>query len=356
MALTWDDYNKKTSGSDSPKVTPTQTAKTWDDFNATLSGGYSLRSLGPTRQQEIEQKAIASRTPSGGAPMAPTIFGGGKPSAQPFLKGATLSAPSTKSFGVKGVSFNAPGTGQPLIGVDLANGGPRIETNEKSNWFQKTAATGINTLAGAGTNLINRLGDAFDTVDSRKKPIERVAAGLGVVSAGAGVAFAPISAELAMAEELPVVGRGLTVGGTEYGFNFHTINKGFELLGEAGSFAGEKALDAMPIPQDSKNVLHEPVRELAATVAMLFAGKAGHKVIGKGTEVGLKKAGVSPERAATAAGFAEKGTSAAMQPFSTAFKGLVTGFSQGVKARRDKGVEITPDVAQHALTDTVQHN
>src|SRR3990167_5237178 len=120
MALTWDDYNKKTSGSDSPKVTPTQTAKTWDDFNATLSGGYSLRSLGPTRQQEIEQKAIASRTPSGGAPMAPTIFGGGKPSAQPFLKGATLSAPSTKSFGVKGVSFNAPGTGQPLIGVDLA--------------------------------------------------------------------------------------------------------------------------------------------------------------------------------------------------------------------------------------------
>lgn len=139
-------------------------------------------------------------------------------------------------------------------------------------------------------NIVHNTRNAFNDEVQRLNEVQYSGGGgaknLGkVIRAGVGAAnvvFAPISSVLSESEKVPVFGKVVKYG----------INKPFEWAGNAGSWVGKNVVNNLPISEDAKNQLREPIQELTALVAQIALGKAGHvagtKIFGKG-EVPLTK-------------------------------------------------------------------
>lgn len=86
--------------------------------------------------------------------------------------------------------------------------------------------------------------------------------------AGANVVFAPVSALFSAAEEVPVLK-----------YPAAGINYIFGKLGEAGNWVGGKAVDSLPVSDETKATIKPAVEELSALLAQLAGGKLGADAI-----------------------------------------------------------------------------
>ncbi len=272
----------------------------------------------------------------------------------PTLSGsAQISAPEQKT-GVKGLRFNSPSTGLPLISVN----DPQVEVTEDSPWYVKAAAGAANVFTGTMSNIVNRFGDLFDVLGQERlpenvgevgkteeiKPVDRAAAMIDVAAAGLSVPFATISAELTAAEELPIVGKPI----------FGTVNKGFELLDSAARFGGRKIIDALPVSMETKQVLYEPVQNLAGIVGTLGLIKGIHYVGKTGGAGVVERLPVSEKVKESIKGGTSVASALSMAPFSTAYRSIVGGISRGVNREVKLNGEVTPNAAKRIVNQVVK--
>lgn len=104
-----------------------------------------------------------------------------------------------------------------------------------------------------------------------------------LISSTAGMIFSPITGTLEAAQELPVLKQVADA-----------INAPFTVAGYAGAFASGKALDVMPISQESKDILKQPIEELGTLAAQIFFGG---KVMSKLADTFVTKGTVTPVEA-----------------------------------------------------------
>jgi hypothetical protein len=361
---TWDELNKSAGGqaSQAPKPSAQQTGG-WASANAQAKQSAPVMSP----QKTIEQAAIASRPAN---------------AAVPFISGAVITAPqkSTKKLGLEGVTINRPtslyGTesGGPIIDIDPDK--IKFTTTEESNFIQRGLAAGLNAVTGSVMGISRALGELFtvsivDTQAKREEAAgkdssqsllpelrqrvdqgmgakvttpEKIAAVTNVVTGVANASFTPVAAQLEVARELPVVGKPI----------FGTILKGFELLDHASRFVGSKVVDVLPIDEQAKSVLRQPIEDLAGIVGTLFGVKAVH-VAGKNG--GGRVVDALPVSSATKGQIragVQLGANVALEPFSTAYQGITSAIRTKVDTRRASGEEITPDVAKVIVNEAVK--
>lgn len=96
--------------------------------------------------------------------------------------------------------------------------------------------------------------------------VEKVADLTRAGVAGANVVFAPVSALFAAAEEVPVLKY------PAIGFNYL-----FGKLGEAGTWAGDKVTNSLPVSDQTKETIRPAVEELSTLLAQLAGAKVGEK-------------------------------------------------------------------------------
>lgn len=329
MGTAWDALNEQYKKQEEEQTLPSQRvapAKTWAELNAS----FAKPTPAPSRQSVIEAQ-IAE------APKRSIMFGGG---TQPFLSSAKISAPAQKTTSVQGISFNSPSSGLPIIGVN----NPRIETTEGSSTLSKIAGAGINAIAGVFTNTTYTLGNLFESLDSRNKPIDRVAAMIDMTASVASIPFAKVSAELSAAEELPIVGTPI----------FGNVNKVFHAMDSISRFGGAKLVENLPVTDETKEILSGPVQNLAGIVGTLGLVKGIHIASQTGGGRVVDALPVSQGTKAKIKGTTSLTASVAMAPFTTAYKTIVGTISTRVKTRTDMGQEVTPNDAKAIVNKTVK--
>lgn len=364
----WAELNQSAGGQGGSSTPSASKGGGWAAANASAVAALgSPRSPNDARtaQQAIEQRAQATL-----------------PNGAPFITGSTISAtpPSNKKFQLLGVTINRPtslyGTesGNPIIQVDPNKF--EAKASEDAGFLRKMAAAGINAVSHAVLGVSQALGNAFDVmlidteakreqaagIDSSKSTLpelrqrveqgkpaipttsEKVGAGLNIATSLANVAFTPVSAQLSVAEELPVIGKPI----------FGTINKGFELLDFASRFVGTNIVNVLPVDDKSKEVLRAPIEDLAGIVGTLFGVKAIHTIGAKGGGRVVDALPVSEGTKGQIRGGVQLGAGVALEPFSVAYRGIVGGIKAKTEARQAAGEEITPEVAQRIVNETVK--
>lgn len=307
-----------------------------------------------------------------------------------FIENATISAPpaSNKKFELLGVRINRPtslyGTesGQPIIDVDPDRFEARA--SEDAGFLRKMAATGINTIGQSILGISESFSNLFEigivdnvtegkdiSLNESGTPVladgtpvlypgvrERLEQGLpaqptgaekvgATISAGAAVAggaFTPVAVQLEMARELPVIGKPV----------FGTILKGFELLDHASRFVGTKFVDVLPVDDQSREVLRQPIEDLAGIVGTLFGVKAIHTVGAKGGGRVVDALPVSEGTKGQIRGGVQLGAGVALEPFTVAYRGIATTIRSKTEARQAAGEQITPDTARTIVNETVK--
>lgn len=111
--------------------------------------------------------------------------------------------------------------------------------------------------------------------DPNVTPVSRVASGVDLGVASISVLLSPLSAAFSAAEETPGV-PGKAIQGVNYIFG---------KAGEAGGWVASKAVDALPVSDQTKNDIRPAAENLSSLLAQLALGKLGAKA----TEVTLKK-------------------------------------------------------------------
>lgn len=263
----------------------------------------------------------------------------------------------------------------PLLGFEEKPGFRLAEVGEGTAGTMrivtpKLTARGVFTPAGEAFNVIsnsaetftNRMIDLFDFatyegVDTKTKQLQMAGKTINLIGAGAGLAFAPISAELTAAEHIPVLK-----------WIAKPVNKLFEGLGKAGSWLGGVAINAMPISEESKNILREPIKELGSYAAPLVFAKVSGPALGKVAEQRKMKTktvtmpdgetfqfiGMAPTTAAKIAGVAGKVQQFAFAPISESAK-LITGVIKRKYAeRKSRGITITPEESKKIVNEAVK--
>lgn len=378
----WDEKNQAAGG-----ATP-QAGKgnAWERANASAAAPVSAlpQFVSPSKvaqqtQQTVERSIMEQREAAG--------------VTTPFLSGAVISAPPTQERGLRlrDVTINRPtslyGTenGKPIIDI---GDNPRFETGEKSSFLNKMIAGAGNVVLGSITGIANALGDIFDTSivtevtkdaknedfslgsdgnvrrEGSSQPImlpelrerleqgkpaiptgvEKVGNALNLVTSGANAAFVPVAAELEAAKEIPVIGKPI----------FGTVSKGFELLDHASRFVGSKVLDTLPVSQETKNELRQPVEDLAGIVGTLVGVKAVHVAGQKGGGRVVEALPVSQSTKTSINRGVQTAASFSLQPFTFAYKGIIGSMRSKVEARRSAGEEITPEVAKIIVNEAVK--
>lgn len=234
------------------------------------------------------------------------------------------------------------------------------KTTEARPWYERVVGKGVEVLAGSVQNVNEKFGDLMTVVkgpDASKgvaslqeyKPGEKVGAkaigaSLEFGTSVAGLMFAPISAELTAAEELPFIGKPV----------FGTINKGFQLLDEGSRWVGGKAVEALPVDQATKDVLMVPIQNLAGIVGTLVGVKAIHGVAETGGGKAVERLPVSEKTQnkikSTTASIAQF----SLAPFSTAFGKMVSGIQTRVAAYTSRGEPVTTEIAKEIASQVAK--
>ena len=393
---TWDDFNNQMAsslGRTPPSISGE--SKTWDDLNSQAAASVQSRtSASPMSvQQELEQLLMAQREAS--MPAMGSVAGldyYSKPQV-PFLQGAQLSAAPKKEFaGLSMEGISKGGAGESTFEFNTKEGTPLVGISETAPWWAKVLGTGANTIySGFVQQPATALNDAFDFLLTEKittgsdrtaqkiydvvqaggqtddkeleylalqpdiqeraekmvadgfgasgietKGTEELATGLGLGQAAIGTTFTIPMASLEAAKELP--------GPLSYPAK--SVGWVFEKLDELSRFAGTEALMAMPISDESKAILAQPVADLAGTFGALFGFKVLHSAQRGATRGAVEKLPVSEGTKGRITGAIESGVALSMDPFRVAYEGIVKTTSEKVKERMDKGIEITPDEAK----------
>lgn len=305
-----------------------------------------------------------------------------------FIPGSTLSAPAARDrgLGFRDITINRPSSGLPIIDVG-AN--PRLETGPNSSFINRMIGAAGNVAIGVVEGFSNFLGEVFDTavidsvvgkndqvsLDKRGVPVktdaqgqqtpimlpdvsnrlrqglparpgtaERIGTAAKGVTAVAGAAFAPVAAESAVAEELPIIGKPI----------FGTINRGFELLDHGARFVGRKTIDLLPIEQQSKDVLYQPIEDLAGIVGMLAGAKVIQSGGGRATRRVVERLPVSEANKGRILSGVDVAADFSLQPFSASYSRLVRRMEGKVTARQQAGEQVTPEVAKTIVNEAVK--
>jgi hypothetical protein len=232
--------------------------------------------------------------------------------------------------------------------------------DEDAPWWKKMGAVGFNAIVGGVlTQPAQRLGELFDVLgekrlssyevgsdvsDKEVKPVDRLGAGINLGASGAGAYFSVVAAESQAAEEIPIIGKPV----------FGTVNKGFALLDEASRWVGGKLVEALPVDRESKDVLMEPVQNLAGIVGSLSGVKAVHSVAKTGGGKAVERLPVSEKTQGAIKTVAAKTAQYGMSPFSSAFGDIMGGITSRVKVVTDLGEKVTKEVAQNIVNEVVK--
>jgi len=132
-------------------------------------------------------------------------------------------------------------------------------------------------LTDLGGQMPNPDGGPNRVDDPNAGPLRRTTSGIELGVAGVEVLLSPLSAAFMGAEELPIAGKPV-----------QGINYIFGKLGEGGGWAADKAVDALPVTDATKDEIRPAAEELTSLLAQLAGGKA--------TVVGYKKSAALREK------------------------------------------------------------
>jgi len=154
------------------------------------------------------------------------------------------------------------------IGKDIFNLKPSQEKKgvPYSILFLNSA---IDTVKNTTSEEKKRVSNFFDVAISKEPLSKKVAAGISVVSGVANVAFSPISALFAGAEQIPVLG---TVS--------KAITLPFDVAGDIGKSDVHQLVNLLPVSKETKTNLREATDEIGALAGMIVLGGEAFKIAG----------------------------------------------------------------------------
>lgn len=320
--MTLDEFNKKFGGETPKDIQPSVRITTLKDFNAQFENIQTPTSSPVVAPQKKEP--IVSIT-------APEF----RPATSEEGTSGTLRIVTPK-FTVKGVL------------------GPTGEA--------------LNIISQSTENFTNRMIDMFDFatnqgVASSKDAQQFVAKTLRFGAATAGLAFTPFSAGLEIAKGVPLLKYPALAGEWIFG-----------KLGEAGSWLGGKAVQILPVSQESKDIFMEPIKELGALTLPLIAVKIGPKALEdlsrqkveeqtvrwQKNEQGQKTISTTyneqkPTTVAKIAGIASPAINIMLDPLTTMTRAIQGAIAKGVIAYKAKGRNVDdPNVAKEIVNKAVK--
>jgi hypothetical protein len=173
----------------------------------------------------------------------------------------------------------------------------------------------------------------------------KVGKGIELGVGAANVAFIPITSVFEAAKQLPVV--DLPVKGIEWVFG---------KTGELGSYAGNIALDNLPISDQEKETLRQPITELLSLIGMVVLGGTLFKGAKRGIEEAkiynaLRKEGTPEYYNAVIQKLGSLPTENLMnEAMSKVESKVVERTSKGIKLTPEEGKKITDEVSKEVLT------
>ncbi len=174
-------------------------------------------------------------------------------------------------------------TETPVVPKTGLMGDTTISAAPEGNFVQRAYEKGKQAITGALTDFAGKTVKALGLDQSvnletgkMQAPRDSVQQGADLLRAGvagANVVFAPVSALFSAATEVPVLK-----------YPAEGINYIFGKLGEAGTWAADKAVNTLPVTDATKETIKPAAEELSALLAQIAGGKLGH--------VALKEANV----------------------------------------------------------------
>jgi hypothetical protein len=319
------------------------------------SGTFNTSDIVPQGTKSTK-KSLFSNLFSGKPAAASIVDKTMKESKAPFkIEGAVLKQGEAKGFEMPTYDSSTKEL-QPA----------KFNITSKDNGLIRAAKTAFNAPSAAITNLSNRIGDVFNLMGSdniklsdynkialaspadreklteelKIKVPEKIAAAAAVVPAAINMipsfmAF-QTSLEMAKTANIPII--------TPVAKASDWV---FEKVGSGLATVGSKTVDVLPISQEAKDTLRQPVADLFASLGMIAAFKVGGKIAETGGKGLLEKTGVKPETQVKVSGAVKAATAFGMDPLGTVLK-VTTGRIKAavidrVAKRQAEGVDITPE-------------
>ncbi len=262
------DWNSPGSTAGPATATPASTtAGGWDDFNAKAKKIYepSAEQQQQANQKDLVEKTMAEST-SPYKLTGDTII-----SAAPEKKLSWWQKPFVAGYEAVKNTIEDAGNRLGNLFDTMDSSGVRLSDYEKAPGFSSRLADG-----SPNPNFekeIKAREDYFANLKSEANKITPADRAGAMISAGVGaanVAFLPVTAPFAAAEETPVLK-----------YPAKAVGWAFGKLGQGGAFVGAELVDILPISDQTKDALKMPVSELTGLLAQVAGGKLGAKAIGK---------------------------------------------------------------------------
>lgn len=248
---------------------------------------------------------------------------------------------------------------------------PKYSVKEGSPGVGKSAFNLVSQLAEGTVNNTNDLFDfstafipkLFQAKQKKQDVLEGAVDIAKVATSGLGLKFAQVSAELGAASEsgIPVISQ--LAGGA---------NKIFEYAGLSGDYLTGKAVDALPVSDETKGVIRQPLEELGSIAAQTILAHGVGMASEKSSDFSMKnemKSTLSknadgsyqtsltsePSGLQKAAGMGGEALRFALNPLSEAAKTLSKKLSDGISDMRKNGKDPNdPNVAKEVVNQAVK--
>ena len=216
-------------------------------------------------------------------------------------------------------------------------------SKEINKVVEKSYTAGIKGATETMQDSLQRVGDFTDIAQTNAPTAQKVGAGISATLGIANTLFIPITSALAAAEQVPVVGEYPVKG----------VNFVFGKVGEAGTFVGTSLVNTLPISDEAKEALIQPIGELTGLIAMIGVGGALHvggKKVGEVIKTKIAEGKpLSPEWKAKLAKYAET-ESDVTQTMGDVKAKIV----EKTADRQAQGIEITPAEGLKIVNETVK--
>jgi hypothetical protein len=182
---------------------------------------------------------------------------------------------------------------------------------------------------------------APEYLKTQSTPLQR-ATKIGQAAVGiANIGFLPVTAQIEAAKQIPIIK-----------YPAKLASYGFEKIGELGSYAMGKGVDALPVSQQTKDTIKPLSEELGALVAQIVGIKTGLKVAKKGINLG--KLPISEKAKSNISTGAQAIAGFSMTPFSTAYSLASARIAFKVEQKQKQGIEVTPEIGKQIVNEVKQ--